>query len=77
MFFCPNCGNLLLLEQDIEMGHHMACQTCEYRYGFTQKIRKSSALKLKTPDEAVVGNLVWEKVPIKKGLQLQKKLIKE
>lgn len=67
MFFCPNCGNLLLLEQDVELGHHMACQTCDYKCEFTKKIRKSSGVKLKAPDEAVVGNSVWEKVPIKQG----------
>ena len=68
MFFCPTCGNILLLDQDVEIGCHMACQTCEFKAAFTKKIMKSNELKLKTVDEIIGGKAAWAAVPKTEGL---------
>lgn len=37
MFFCPNCKNLLLVEQ--ARNYLLICQTCDYTYELTEKER--------------------------------------
>ena len=67
MFFCPTCGNLLLIDQAAELGFHFLCQTCDYHCTLRKKITKKQELTLKKVDEVRGGKAEWEAVPKTQG----------
>jgi DNA-directed RNA polymerase III subunit RPC11 len=54
MHFCPNCGNLLLIERGLET-MRFCCPTCVYNYDITRAYVSEVQLKHKKIDEDVFG----------------------
>ncbi|CAF0814972.1 unnamed protein product [Didymodactylos carnosus] len=61
MFFCPRCGNMLIIEQG-DTCHRMACNTCPYICDIKQKISERMYTRLKELDDVLGGSAAWENV---------------
>lgn len=47
LFFCPTCGNLLLIEEDTTGSNRFTCNTCPYICRINKKISNRIYPKLK------------------------------
>ncbi|KNE68365.1 transcription factor S [Allomyces macrogynus ATCC 38327] len=61
LMFCPQCGNMLALEED--PGQRFACRTCPYIYPITKKLATRSYMKKKEVDDVMSKEKGWENVP--------------
>lgn len=58
MLFCPICSNSLLFNNS-EKGYRFFCNTCEYYYAATHKIK--TKMQTKQIDQ-ILGPEAWENV---------------
>ena len=58
MYFCPNCGNLLLFELESN-GMKLKCKLCPYIYIVNHTIKSVSKCKQKTIDDVLGGKEAW------------------
>ncbi len=61
MHFCPNCGNLLLIDEGSECTN-FCCPTCSYKFDITQKYESKILLKKKEIGDVLGGSDAWENV---------------
>ena len=57
VFFCPNCGNVLLVENAGVMRYF--CATCPYVRAITQELRSQVPLQRKEVDDVLGGEAAW------------------
>jgi len=62
LFFCPTCGNLLLIEEDTLGRNRYSCNTCPYICHINRKISNRTYPKLKEVDHVMGGSAAWENV---------------
>ena len=66
MRFCPDCGNLLLVEHHSSDGFlgslRFCCQTCSYVSTVTDKISRKIPLDRKQVDDVLGGADAWDNV---------------
>ncbi|CAO3616205.1 unnamed protein product [Cunninghamella blakesleeana] len=60
MLFCPQCANLLLVQND--GGQMFYCQTCPYQYAISHKLTTRKLLERKEVDDVLGGAKAWENV---------------
>ncbi|KAJ3064761.1 DNA-directed RNA polymerase III subunit RPC10 [Podochytrium sp. JEL0797] len=53
MYFCPTCGNLLLLGVGSEASNELFCQTCPYVKRLDQTIKKRQYFPPKTVEDVL------------------------
>ncbi len=61
MRFCPNCGNLLLIEQG-NVCMRFCCPTCPYKYDLNKTFTNRVKLKKKQVDDVLGGEDAWKNV---------------
>ncbi|KAL5275311.1 POLR3K family protein [Megaselia abdita] len=61
LVFCPQCGNILLIEEG-NSGLRFSCATCPYIFNIKQKITTKIYPKLKEVDHVMGGSAAWENV---------------
>lgn len=57
MYFCPTCGNILLLSDS-----SLACATCPYVYAIHQPLTQTKHFDSKIPDDVLGGKDQWQNV---------------
>ena len=63
MFFCPNCGNLLLvLRESTTSLYELSCSTCSYVCPIERPYSIKSELKSKEVDDVLGGAEAWKNV---------------
>ncbi|ORZ09155.1 hypothetical protein BCR42DRAFT_423839 [Absidia repens] len=60
MLFCPQCSNLLLVQND--GGQMFYCQTCPYQFNIQSKLTTRKMLDRKEVDDVLGGAKAWENV---------------
>ncbi|CAO3619180.1 unnamed protein product [Cunninghamella echinulata] len=66
MLFCPQCANLLLVQND--GGQMFYCQSCPYQYSISNKLTTRKLLERKEVDDVLGGAKAWENVNSTEGL---------
>ncbi|RYG95490.1 hypothetical protein EON65_55895, partial [archaeon] len=61
MHFCPQCGNLLLLEEGMQ-GMRFCCPTCPYLHDLDTQHTSHAKIKKKQVDDVLGGEDAWENV---------------
>ncbi|XP_030373186.1 DNA-directed RNA polymerase III subunit RPC10 [Scaptodrosophila lebanonensis] len=61
LFFCPSCGNILIIEEDTS-SHRLSCNTCPYVSKIKRKISTKTFPRLKEVDQVLGGVAAWENV---------------
>ena len=61
-YFCPYCGNLLIVEVCENASNRLACKTCPHIYEITHQIVIKRYPKLKEVDDVLGGSSAWENV---------------
>jgi DNA-directed RNA polymerase III subunit RPC11 len=61
MHFCPLCGNLLLLEEDVN-GMRFCCPACPYMHSLKRKYTSHAKIKKKQLDDVLGGEDAWQNV---------------
>lgn len=61
MHFCPQCGNLLLLEEGLK-GMRFCCPTCPYLCNLTSIYSSRAKIRRKQVDDVLGGEDAWENV---------------
>eukprot|EP00834_Sanchytrium_tribonematis_P003569 NODE_141_length_15967_cov_0.946118.p11 type:complete len:109 gc:universal NODE_141_length_15967_cov_0.946118:11769-11443(-) len=63
MIFCPNCGNMLLVEADqMEGRNRFSCPACPYIYKIRETYSFHQPLKKKQVDDVLGGEEAWKNV---------------
>ncbi len=60
MLFCPNCANLLLIEQAASLRFY--CKTCPYVFSVEHKVKQVKFLEKKAVDDVMGGQEAWKDV---------------
>ena len=61
MIFCPNCGNVLLIEHQ-QQSFRYFCKTCPYIFDAGNKIKHTNYLEHEDNDVVLGGNEAWADV---------------
>ncbi|KAI0981700.1 hypothetical protein GJ496_007946 [Pomphorhynchus laevis] len=61
LLFCPNCGNLLIVEQGLE-AFRFACNTCPYIHNISRRIIIRKFTELKKVGDVLGGSDAWDNV---------------
>ena len=63
MIFCPNCGNMLLVEPDQMQGlNRFSCPCCPYVFNIKETYSFHQPLKKKKVDDILGGEDAWANV---------------
>ncbi|KAI9582480.1 DNA-directed RNA polymerase III subunit RPC10 [Glossina fuscipes] len=61
LLFCPNCSNILLVEQGVS-NYRFSCNTCPYIFNINKKTSTKTFPRLKEVDHVMGGAAAWENV---------------
>ncbi len=66
MKFCPICANCLLVEE-WERGFKYCCNTCDYYYPISEKIKNKLEMEVKQAEDILGGKEAWANVDQTEG----------
>ncbi|KAI8910906.1 hypothetical protein EDD86DRAFT_189203 [Gorgonomyces haynaldii] len=58
MFYCPHCGNVLLLQEP----EKLKCQSCIFEYRIERALRRKVLFENKQVDDVLGGEEQWDNV---------------
>ncbi|KAG4106694.1 putative Rpc11-DNA-directed RNA polymerase III subunit C11 [Neocallimastix lanati (nom. inval.)] len=61
-WFCPSCGNMLLLQINVQGIQEFYCQTCPYVFPIIRPQTQVTHFKRKEVDDVLGGAKAWENV---------------
>ena len=61
MHFCPNCGNLLLIEEG-DIGMQFCCPLCPFTHRIERNYKSKTKIKKKAIDDVLGGSDAWDNV---------------
>lgn len=62
VYFCPSCGNVLLLNSSYASSESLNCMTCPFYYTVDQPLTTRKTFQRKQADDVLGGKDAWENV---------------